>query len=59
MKMGDLLEAMILKYSSGTRPSVKIIGLQPGENKHEKIMVDGKTSEEVEKFTIKEITQLI
>ena len=59
MKMGDLLEAMIQKYSNGTRPPIKVIGLQQGENKHEKILSDGLSSEDAEKFTIKEIQELI
>ena len=59
MTMGDLLEAMIQKYSNGTRPPVKIIGLQPGENKHEKILRDGLSSQDAEKFTIEEILKLI
>ena len=59
MRMGDLLEAMILKYSPGPRPPVKIIGLQKGENKHEKISVEGLSSQEAEKFTIEEIMELI
>ena len=59
MSMGDLLEAMVLKYSKGSRPEVEIIGLQPGENKHEKILRDGLSSEEAIKFTIPEIMELI
>tara|TARA_A100001515_G_scaffold128125_1_gene114162 strand:+ start:503 stop:1369 length:867 start_codon:yes stop_codon:yes gene_type:complete len=59
MAMGDLLEAMILKYSNGIRPEVKVIGLQSGENKHEKILKDGPSSAEVEKFSIEEIMELI
>ena len=59
MAMGDLLEAMILKYAQGNRPKIKIIGLQPGENKHEKILKQGPSSDEVEKFTIEEIMELI
>ena len=59
MKMGDLLEAMISKYSNGNTVSVKEIGLQQGENKHEKIFSDGLSSQDAEKFTIQEITELI
>jgi len=59
MAMGDLLEAMILKYGNGKRPSVKTIGLQQGENKHEKILREGPSSDEVERFTVKEIMELI
>ena len=59
MKMGDLLDAMILKYSNGKNISVSEIGLQKGENKHEKIFSDGLSSENAEKFSINEITKLI
>lgn len=55
IKMGDLLEAMMLKYG---RMNVKIIGLQKGENKHETI--NGKIfSNNVENFTIDEIKKKI
>ena len=61
MKMGDLLDAMIMKYSTqgGPKSTVKTIGLQRGENKHEKILSDGLSSEDAEKFTIDEILKLI
>ncbi len=59
MKMGDLLEAMIKKYSNGERPPIKQIGLQKGENKHEKILSDGLSSKDAEKFSIEEIMELI
>lgn len=59
MKMGDLLTAMIEKYGNGKNILVKEIGLQQGENKHEKIFIDGLSSKDAEKFTIEEITKLI
>jgi len=59
MSIGDLLSAMILKYSEGKMGEIKEIGLQVGENKHEKITKDGLSSADAEKFTIKEITELI
>lgn len=59
MKMGDLLDAMILKYGNGKSIKVNEIGLQQGENKHEKIFSDGLSSEDADKFSIKEITKLI
>ena len=59
MSMGNLLEAMILKYGNGNRPPVKQIGLQQGENKHEKILREGPSSDQVEKFTVEEIMELI
>ena len=60
MSMGDLLTAMGKKYlPDGTKLNVKTIGLQSGENLHEKIMENGPSSNEVEKFTIEEIMELI
>ena len=59
MTMGDLLEAMIQKYSPGGRPNVKVIGLQEGENLHEKILAEGPSSADTAKFTIEEIKKLI
>lgn len=59
MRIDDLLQAMILKYGNGQHIPVKIIGLQPGENMHEKVLEDGPYSNEVEHFTIDEIKNLI
>lgn len=60
MAIGDLLEAMIQKYNpSYDRSLIRTIGLQPGENLHEKIVENGPTSAEVEKYTIEEIKELI
>jgi len=61
MKMGDLLDAMIQKYSASDScgPDIKTIGLQPGENKHERILENGPSSAETEHFTIEEIKKLI
>ena len=39
--------------------NVKTIGLQVGENLHEKISEDGLYSNEAEQFTIEEIKELI
>lgn len=60
MRMGDLLTAMADKYlpENGTL-KVKEIGMQPGENLHEKVVVDGPASNEVERFTVDEIRDLI
>lgn len=60
MRVGDLLEAMSQKYlpENGTL-NIKTIGLQPGENLHEKVMEEGPYSNEVENFTIEEIKELI
>jgi len=38
---------------------VKIIGLQPGENMHERILENGPNSNEVTQFTVDEIMELI
>ena len=60
IKMGDLLTAMAEKYlpKNGTL-KVKQIGLQPGENMHEKVLTEGLSSNETEKFTVKEIKEII
>ena len=59
MKIRDLLEAMYLKYCPDTRVEPEVIGLQPGENKHEKVMDEGPFSKEVVHYTIEEIKNLI
>jgi UDP-N-acetylglucosamine 4,6-dehydratase/UDP-glucose 4-epimerase len=59
MKIEDLLKAMYIKYSNGNYIDPKIIGLQHGENMHEKIMENGPYSNEVENFSIEEIIELI
>jgi UDP-N-acetylglucosamine 4,6-dehydratase/5-epimerase len=59
MRIDDLLQAMIQKYSNGQNINVNIIGLQPGENMHEKVLEAGPYSNEVEHFTIEEILPMI
>ena len=60
MSMGDLLDAMAEKYlPEGKELNVKTIGLQIGENLHEKISEDGLYSNEAEQFTTDEIKELI
>lgn len=59
MSIKNLLQAMIDKYSGGQSISIKTIGLQPGENFHEKVLNEGPYSNEVEQFTIEEIKELI
>lgn len=60
MSIGDLLTAMSEKYlPEGQKLKTKIIGLQQGENKHEKIFADGSDSSEAEMFTIQEIKDII
>jgi len=55
-----MLEAMSQKYlpKNGSL-KIKTIGLQPGENLHEKVMEEGPYSNEVDNFTIQEIKDLI
>jgi UDP-N-acetylglucosamine 4,6-dehydratase/UDP-glucose 4-epimerase len=59
MSIDDLLTAMIEKYSGGKPILVNVIGLQEGENLHEKVNDNGPYSSEVECFTIEEIKDLI
>lgn len=59
MKIKDLLQAMIEKYSNGKDIPIKIIGLQPGENLHEKVLESGPDSNEAEQFTVEEIKKFI
>ena len=60
MSMGNLLNAMAEKYLPEDKElNVKTIGLQVGENLHEKISEDGLYSNEAEQFTIEEIKELI
>tara|TARA_R110002049_G_scaffold117602_6_gene271168 strand:+ start:249 stop:1100 length:852 start_codon:yes stop_codon:yes gene_type:complete len=58
--MGNLLKAMVLKYSPKDKKSpIKIIGLQPGENQHEKISDDSPPSNQITQYNIKELIELI
>ena len=59
IQIADLLQAMIEKYSNGQEIVIEEIGLQPGENMHEKLLEEGPYSNEVEQFTVKEIKLLI
>ena len=59
MSIENLLTSMIEKYGNGTHIPVEVIGLQPGENFHEKVLDEGPYSNEVDQFTIKEIKDLI
>lgn len=60
MSIENLLEAMYQKYGKENYvKKIKVIGLQPGENFHEKILEDGPFSSEVEQFSIEEIKDLI
>lgn len=57
MKISDLLEAMQKKY--GKAKKINVIGLQPGENKHEKVLEQGPYSNEVELYSVDEIVELV
>jgi len=60
MSIGDLLTAMAEKYlPDGHDLQIKTIGLQSGENLHEKVMEEGPYSNECERYTIEEIKELI
>lgn len=60
IKLDDLLKAMAEKYlpANGTL-KIKYIGLQPGENMHERILENGPLSNEVYQYTIEEMKELI
>jgi UDP-N-acetylglucosamine 4,6-dehydratase len=60
MSIENLLIAMSEKYlPDNCSLKIKTIGLQAGENLHEKILENGKFSNEVEQFTIEEIKKMI
>ena len=51
---------MSSKYlPDGAELKTKVIGLQAGENLHERILEDGPASDEVGQFTVEEIKKLI
>jgi len=56
IRLGDLLEAMMNKYG---KVEVETIGLQQGENMHERITENGLDSSQTEKYTLEEIEKLI
>lgn len=59
ISIGELICAMYMKYGNWAKRKIKIIGLQPGENLHEKILEKGPYSNEVEQYTIDEIKEMI
>jgi UDP-N-acetylglucosamine 4,6-dehydratase/5-epimerase len=60
MVLKDLLTAMTQKYlPKNCELKVKRIGLQLGENFHERILENGKTSNEVQKYTVEEIMEMV
>ena len=58
VKILDLFEAMKLKYGDETS-SYEVIGLQPGENLHEKVLDDGPYSNEVGLYNSDEILGMV
>lgn len=58
IRLGDLLTAMSIKYAPGGYTS-EVIGLQPGENKHEVIDQSLPTSDVAERYTVDEIVKII
>ena len=60
MSIENLLEAMYVKYiPEGGSRQIKTIGLQPGENLHERILEDGPDSSQAIQYTVEEILPLI
>lgn len=60
MTISSLLTAMANKYlPTGEELKIKTIGLQPGENLHEKMLEEGPYSNEVKFFTVEEIMEKI
>ncbi len=61
MSIKNLLAAMVEKYGNSNWENypIKIIGLQSGENLHEKVLDKGPFSNETQQFTIEEIKPLI
>ena len=60
MSIENLLDAMYRRYlPEGGTKKIKEIGLQPGENLHEKILEDGEDSSQAEQYTVEDIIPLI
>ena len=60
MKIDNLLQAMAENYlPENGELKIKYIGLQSGENLHEKVMEEGPYSNECDQYTIEEIKKLI
>ena len=57
ISLGILLELAIRKYAK-TIPDIRVIGLQKGENKHERITAD-LSSEYAERWNNEELLNLI
>jgi len=60
MKISDMLKAMANNYlPEGGKLKIKTIGIQKGENLHEKILEEGPYSNEVELYTVSEIEDMV
>lgn len=59
VKVLDLYKAMVIKYGNNYKVPPIIIGLQKGENMHEKILEDGPYSNEVDSYSLDELLALI
>ena len=58
--IGDLLDVMCSKYKpDGGEVDVIEIGLQQGENLHEKLFINGKTSNETKRYTLDELNNIL
>jgi UDP-N-acetylglucosamine 4,6-dehydratase len=57
MRLGDILTAMEAKYGAAVEITTK--GLQQGENVHERILENGPFSNEVERYTVEQITDMV
>lgn len=57
LKLSNLLKAMQIKYGKAIK--INVIGKQKAENIHELMRSDGKFSNKVKQYTIKEILKLI
>ena len=60
MILGDILEAMKMKYLPKDKElKLKVIGLQKGENLHERLIMNGPLSSEYKRYTVEEIYEII
>lgn len=57
MKLGDILLAMQAKYGKATE--ISISGLRAGENLHERILENGPTSADVDRYSVEEIVEMV
>lgn len=57
IEIKDLLEAMQIKY--GRAKHINVIGLQKGENLHEKVLEDGVMSCDSDRYTVEEIMEMV